>query len=100
MIDFSRITGFDWDAGNRRKSEVKHSVSQAEAEQVFFHEPLLIVEDEKHSKKEARFHALGSSGEGRLLHVAFTLRVNGTKLRVISSRDMSRKERRIYEHET
>jgi len=79
---------------------LEHSVSQAEAEQVFFHEPLLIVEDEKHSKKETRFHTLGSSGEGRLLHVVFTLRANGTKLRVISARDMSRRERRIYEQET
>jgi len=100
MIDFSRVTGFDWDAGNARKSEEKHGVSQAEAEQVFFHDPLLIVEDEKHSKKEPRFHALGASGEGRLLHVVFTLRANGSKLRVISARDMSRKERRIYEQET
>lgn len=97
MIDFSHITGFDWDEGNARKNEIKHGVSQAEAEQVFFHEPLLVVNDEGHSQQEPRFHALGVSAEGRRLHVVVTLRADGTRLRVISARDMLRKERRIYE---
>jgi uncharacterized protein len=45
MLDISKIEGFEWDEGNSRKSIDKHAVSQAEAEQVFFNEPLLIVED-------------------------------------------------------
>jgi uncharacterized DUF497 family protein len=100
MIDFDRIEGFDWDAGNALKSEAKHGVSQAEAEQVFFNDPLLVVADERHSQHEPRFHALGKTFGNRLLHITFTLRHNGTRIRVISARDMHRKERRIYEQET
>ena len=69
----------------------------AEAEQVFFNAPLLLLVDMKHSEQEARHHALGRSDEGRLLHVSFTLRQSGTLIRVISARDMHRKERTIYE---
>ena len=94
------IVGFDWDDGNSRKSSDKHGVSQGEAEQIFFGEPLLVVEDEKHSESEPRFHALGKTNEGRLLHVTFTLRDSATKIRIISARDMHRKERGIYEKET
>ncbi|HNQ57435.1 MAG: BrnT family toxin [Burkholderiales bacterium] len=96
MIDLSRITGFDWDAGNARKNE-KHGVSMAEAEQVFFNMPLLLLVDEKHSQREARHHALGQTDAGRLLHLSFTLRKAGSLIRVISARDMHRKERTIYE---
>ena len=65
MIDWTRLEGFDWDEGNSRKSVDKHSVSQAEAEQVFFNDPLLVVEDARHSGREARFHALGRTDAGR-----------------------------------
>jgi uncharacterized DUF497 family protein len=98
MIDFALLTGFDWDSGNSRKSD-KHGVSQAEAEQIFFNDPLLLVEDERHSDTEQRLHALGKTETGRLLHITFTLRFNGSKIRVISARDMHRKERAIYEQE-
>ncbi|MEE8366460.1 MAG: BrnT family toxin [Gammaproteobacteria bacterium] len=99
MISLSRITGFDWDRGNSRKNE-KHSVSMAETEQVFFNTPLLVLEDSKHSTQEPRFHALGKSDDKRLLHITFTLRNAGEKIRVISVRDMHLKERAIYEKET
>lgn len=95
MIYLDRIAGFDWDDGNSRKSADKHGVGAAEAENIFFNEPL--VEDAKHSQKEPRFNALGRTFENRLLHVTFTLRQNGTIIRVISARDMHRKERKIYE---
>ena len=96
MIDLDAITGFDWDTGNARKNE-KHGVSSAEAEQTFFNAPLLMIEDTKHSAREPRFHALGKTDEGRRLHVTFTLRSAGQKIRVISARGMHRKERTIYE---
>ena len=96
MVDLNRIVGFDWDAGNARKNE-KHGVSSAEAEQTFFNAPLLMIEDTKHSAREPRFHALGKTYEGRLLHVTFTLRSAGQTIRVISARAMHRKERTIYE---
>jgi uncharacterized protein len=97
MIDLDRIEGFDWDSGNNRKSTDKHGVSQAEAETIFFNDPLILAEDTRHSEREPRFNALGKTAQHRLLHVTFTLRQNGTLIRVISARDMHRKERRAYE---
>lgn len=97
MIDWKQITGFDWDAGNERKNVKKHLVSRFEAEQVFFNQPLLVLADQIHSKSEVRYHALGKSDEARLLHITFTLRSDGTLIRVISARDMHRKERNFYE---
>jgi uncharacterized protein len=96
MIDLRSITGFNWDDGNARKNE-KHGVSMAEAEQVFFNAPLLLLEDTAHSQQEPRLHALGKTDDGRALHISFTLRQSGTWIRVISARDMHRKERVIYE---
>ena len=97
MMEWKRVTGFDWDAGNQRKSKEKHAVNRFEAEQVFFNQPLLVLADDKHSQKEARYHALGKSNDARLLHITFTLRFENTLVRVISARDMHRKERNIYE---
>lgn len=96
MIDWARITGFDWDEGNARKSSDKHEVGQAEAEQVFFNAPLQVVPDVKHSAQEPRLHALGKTDQGRRLHVTFTLRNEETLIRFTSARDMSRKEREFY----
>jgi uncharacterized protein len=100
MVDLSQIIGFDWDDGNNLKSAKKHIVSRAEAEQAFVDSQLLIADDVKHSQNEIRYHALGRAVGGRLLHVTFTLRYNGTKIRVISARDMNRKERGRYEQKT
>lgn len=97
MIDWMRITGFNWDDGNSRKSEEKHDVSQSEAEQVFFNQPLLVLADEGHSQQEVRYHALGRTNDTRLLHITFTLRVTGSLIWVVSARDMHRKERVVYE---
>lgn len=96
MIDLTLVTGFNWDQGNARKND-KHGVSTAEAEQVFFNQPLLLLPDPKHSLSESRFYALGKSDDRRTLHITFTLRSDGEMIRVISARDMHRKERTIYE---
>jgi uncharacterized DUF497 family protein len=97
MIDLEKIAGFDWDDGNSRKSADKHDVSQAEAESIFFNDPLIVVEDARHSETEQRLHALGKTAQNRLLHITFTLRGKGTLIRMISARDMHRKERKVYE---
>ncbi len=97
MVDWAFVSGFEWDAGNERKSADKHGVSPGEAEQVFFNQPLLVLEDDRHGLAESRFHALGRTNEGRPLHVTFTLRRAGAMIRVISARDMNRKERAVYE---
>jgi uncharacterized DUF497 family protein len=97
MNDWSRIEGFEWDTGNEHKSADKHGVTRLEAEQLFFKRPLLVVADSKHSIGEPRFHALGHSDAGRFLQATFTLRSDNPRLRVISVRQMSRKERLYYE---
>jgi len=97
MIDRARVIGFDWDAGNERKRADKPGVSQAEAEHAFFNRPLLVLEDERHSAPEPRFHALGCTDAGRPLHVTFALRRDATLIRVISARGMSVRERTAYE---
>ncbi|MDQ3397937.1 MAG: BrnT family toxin [Deinococcota bacterium] len=89
-------TGFEWDAGNLEKNWHKHQVSTAECEQIFFNQPLVAAPDAAHSEQEVRFYSLGQTDAGRLLFVVFTLR--GTMIRVISTRDMSRKERKVYEN--
>jgi uncharacterized DUF497 family protein len=98
VIDLARVVGFDWDEGNARKNE-KHGVSHVEAEDVFFDPRLLVAADPGHSAVEPRFHALGETSSGRRLHVTFTLREKGAKIRVISARTMHRKERVAYEEE-
>jgi uncharacterized protein len=96
MIDLNQVAGFNWDAGNARKNE-KHGVTMAEAEQVFFNAPLLLLKDAAHSRDEPRLHALGQTDDGRALHITFTVRQSGQLIRVISARDMHRKERAIYD---
>lgn len=99
MIDWTQIVGFEWDTGNQRKSVEKHGVAKFEAEQVFFNAPLLILSDDKHNQIEPRYHALGKTDGARLLHITLTLRSEGTLIRVISARDMHRKERLVYEQD-
>jgi uncharacterized protein len=99
MIILEKVAGFDWDAGNARKND-RHGVSMAEAEQVFFNVPVLMLPDSAHSQSEPRYHALGKTIDGRRLHISFTLRGVGKLIRVISARDMHRKERAHYEQAT
>lgn len=87
--------GFEWDEGNLLKNWEKHKVSASECEQIFFNQPLVVAEDEKHSTKEARFFALGQTDMGRLLFVVVAVRKK--LIRVISARDMNRKVRKAYE---
>lgn len=89
------IEGFDWDEGNKQKSDLKHKVSNGESEEIFFNKPLLIAEDEKHSVNENRFFALGKTNNGKKLFCVFTVRKN--LIRVISIRDMNKKEQVVYE---
>ena len=89
---------FDWNKGNVDKNFIKHKVSCREAEEVFFDEGVLILIDINHSQKEERFVALGTTNKGKKLIISFTIRED--KVRIISARDQSRKERKFYEQET
>lgn len=86
---------FEWDQGNIDKNLVKHGVINKEAEEMFSNKPLLVSEDVKHSSKERRFQALGKTDEKRLLFISFTIR--NEKVRIISARDMNKKEVKVYE---
>jgi uncharacterized protein len=96
MDQLSQGRGFQWDEGNSGKNWITHRVSQGEAEQVFFNRPLVIQEGEQRSEQELRYYALGQTDAGRRLFIVFTL--CNLLIRVISARDMSRRERRVYEH--
>lgn len=91
------IEGFDWDTGNQAKNWQKHSVTMTECEEVFFNQPLLIMSDNNHSQSEVRHHALGRSNADRKLFLVFTIREK--LIRIISARNMSRRERVHYEKE-
>ncbi len=91
----AKCIGFEWDKYNSEKTKKKHDVTSVECEQVFFNLPVIAGDDEKHSEIENRFYVLGQTDFGRLLFLVFTVRRN--KLRVISARDMSKKERRVYQ---
>jgi uncharacterized DUF497 family protein len=90
-----KCTGFEWDEHNSNKIWIKHRVSPSECEQVFFNIPLIISDDTEHSVLENRYYALGCTDEKRNLFIVFTIR--NLKIRVISARDMNRKERKEYE---
>jgi uncharacterized protein len=89
---------FDWDKGNVEKNWEKHKVHYKESEEVFLNKPLVLYKDKSHSHKEHRFVALGFTNHYRYLFISFTVR-GGAKIRIISVRDQSRKERRLYEIE-
>ncbi len=91
----ARCTGFDWDEGSVLKNWVKHRVTAAECEQIFFNRPLVVAEDVEHSQAERRFYALGQTDAARLSVVVFTFRRN--LIRAISARAMTKKERKEYE---
>jgi len=94
---FSSPTEFDWDEGNINKNQDKHKVSLDECEQVFFNKPTVFFRDEKHSIHEKRYGVLGISDKTRKLAIVFTVRKN--KIRVISARDQSKTERKIYDND-
>ena len=93
--DLAACVGFEWDAGNVDKNWNLHRVTRIECEQPFFNRPVIITRAEKYSGDELRYAALGRTNAERLLAFIFTVRHN--LVRVISARDMSRRERRIYE---
>ena len=86
--------GFEWDAGNLEKNWGKHRVSHLECEEAFFNRPLVVEADRLHSLVENRYYALGQTSLARHLFIVFTVR--DKKIRVISARDMNRRERQVF----
>jgi len=90
----AECAGFDWDEANSIKNWERHKVTPEEAEDVFFQEPMVLRADTGHATREKRYRALGQTSRGRLLLVAFTVRRR--LIRVISVRDMNRREAEEY----
>jgi uncharacterized DUF497 family protein len=97
VITLPAVLSFEWDRGNEQKNWLKHKVTGEEAEEAFDDERRLILEDIKHSEKEARYVLIGTTEKGRMLFVVYTLRNDNTTVRIISARDVNRKEVQFYE---
>lgn len=97
MEELDLVAGFDWDEANRDKNWHRHKVKSTECETAFFNKPLVILSDEKHSGFESRYYAFGKTDVDRMLLIVFCLRRN--RIRVISARDMNKKERKFYENQ-
>ena len=96
MIDrILKCIGFQWDDGNSEKNWIAHQARKSECEQVFFNQPLIVGNDEKHSAVESRYYVLGQTDGSRQLFIVCTIR--SELIRVISARDMSKKEREVYQ---
>jgi len=99
-----KTKGFSWNKGNIDKNWLRHQVTSKECEEVFFNRPLLVNFDEKHSNEiEKRFQASGKTNRARNLFIVFIIRdirdIRDKKIRIISVRDQSKKERRQYAKE-
>ena len=95
MRIFQEPIEFEWDAGNRDKSQVKHRVANEECEEVFFDPHKRFLREGIQCGEEVRHILLGRTFVGRALFIVFTMR--RSKVRVISARDLNRKERLFYE---
>ena len=86
---------FEWDSDKATENERKHGVSFTEACTVFGDPLALTFEDPDHSEGESRLLTFGVSIQDRVLVVSHTER--GGSIRIISARQMTRHERKIYE---
>src|SRR5438034_6266220 len=94
---FENCEGFEWDSGNSNKNWYGHRISDFECEEVFFNSPITVRRDKQRKSGEPRYSALGRTGSGKQVYVAFTIR--SKLIRVISAREMNRREVRKYAEE-
>jgi len=98
MKEINTCDGFEWDEHNINKNWEKNKVFYTECEEVFFNKPLIVTDDEKHSKYEKRYYCLARTNTQRRLFTVFTIREH--KIRIISARDMNKNERKVYERKS
>jgi uncharacterized protein len=98
MKNLLDLEGFDWDESNLARNWEKHRVTPWECEQTFFNVPLVVADDLAHSAVEPRYYVLGQTDAGRRLFIVFTIRKR--RIRMVSARDMSPKEQRVYHEQT
>ena len=97
IVDLPKPIEFQWDEGNKNKIWSKHQISKEECEEAFATEAIFSQIDELHSQKEERYILISATKKGRMLFIIFTIR--SIKVRVISARDMHKKEKNFYEKE-
>ena len=94
MVVIKEPVEFNWDKWNIGKNKKKHGVGEQESEEAFFDNKRVIYKDKFHSEKEDRFILLGQTKGKRFLYIAFTIR--DEKVRIISARDINKKEVKFY----
>jgi uncharacterized protein len=99
MSEFNKehIVEFEWDMGNKHKPE-RHNVSIYEVEEAFFDPNKVVFSDWKHSTIERRYILLGKTKKDRLLNIVYVVRKD--KVRVITARDINKREVHLYEKRT
>jgi len=86
---------FTWDPGKAAANVSKHGVSFEDASTVFRNPLAKVLPDTTHSEQEQRSLIIGHSAGGRVLLVVFT--ESDDRIRIISARDASARERCEYE---
>lgn len=97
IVDLQQPLEFDWDEHNANKVRLRHNITPLEAEQAFLSD-YSVFYDDRHSALEKRFQLVGPNNQGRILFIVFTIRQY--KIRIISARAASRKERFQYGKKT
>lgn len=96
------VYDFEWDAAKALSNVAKLGVTFDQAATVFRDALAITVYDEVHSQTEERWFTLGHDADGALLAVAHTYRTTGpnsARVRIISARAATQRERRFYEDE-
>jgi hypothetical protein len=88
---------FEWDENKSRENLKNHKISFGEAITVFNDSFSVTISDPDHSEKEHRFIDIGTSATGRILVVVYTEKKG--KVRIITCRKATRRERRVYEED-
>lgn len=87
---------FSWDDQKNKANQKKHKISFGEAQSVFFDGNAIEYHDPDHSESEDRFLMLGLSYKIQILVVSYTLRQDGTEIRIISARKATKHEQKAY----
>ena len=97
MDDLQRSTEFEWDEGNQEKNLLRHGVHWQECEEAFFDPERKVYPDPRHAHTEKRYLLLGKTLMARLLFIVFAIRRG--RIRIISARDLNKREYPLYEKE-
>ena len=91
-----------WDTAKAQSNIAKHGVTFVQAATVLLDALALATLDAAHSESEERWFTLGNSSDGKLLAVSHTYQHTGpihVRVRIISAREATKRERQQYESE-